>query len=103
MNLDGTAIAPYTSAAPGQKRFRAKWVTGSRRESASEQEALKRSCSDRNKIAPEHDPEKCLAVFRKDHAQTKSMTIWTPPRRPLAGLHRAEMEEDFRQCRGAVN
>src|SRR5215471_4462376 len=85
MNLDGTAIAPYTSAAPGQKRFQAKWVSGSRRESASEQEALKRSCLDRNKIAPEHDPEKCLAVFRKDHAQTKSMTIWTPAA-PFGGL-----------------
>jgi hypothetical protein len=24
--------------------------------------------------ALEHDPEKCVAVFRKDHAQTK--TIW---------------------------
>jgi hypothetical protein len=31
----------------------------------------------RSKQVPEHDPEKCEAVFRKDHAQTKSESAMT--------------------------
>jgi hypothetical protein len=30
-----------------------------------------------NLIALAHDPEKCAAVFRKDHAQTKSESAMT--------------------------
>jgi hypothetical protein len=28
---------------------------------------------------PEHDPEKCVAVFGKDHAQSKSYSAVTTP------------------------
>jgi hypothetical protein len=31
----------------------------------------------RPRLALEHDPEKCVAVFRKDHAQTKSLSAMT--------------------------
>jgi hypothetical protein len=31
-----------------------------------------KSSSNRNAITLKHDPEKCVAVFRKDHAPTKT-------------------------------
>jgi hypothetical protein len=33
---------------------------------------------------PEHDPEKCAAVFRKDHAQTKGQSGMTIRRKVIA-------------------
>jgi hypothetical protein len=59
--------------------------------------------------APEHDPEKCLAVFRKDHAQTTKRAtphshegqtrnrfcegLWSALQTHLQGVHGATLAE----------
>jgi hypothetical protein len=57
--MEGSRLWPLDAAFRNHtKAFSSEVDTGSREENAS-------------KKYLEHDPEKCVAVFRKDHAQTK--------------------------------